>query len=361
MRLFSLDILRGATVIGMIVVNSAAAVHYGAHAAVAPLLLHASWDGLTLADLVFPGFLTMVGVAIPFSLRREVSAGARGRILARAARLVLLGFLLSNLHVFAQFAAGPWRLFGVLQRIGLVYAAAALLYLAAGPRARLALAAVLLLGYWPLAALPPLDGGTTDLWVRGGNFIASVDRLLLGAHRYVAGPQGYDPEGLLGTLPAIAQALIGVAIGERLRRGAGARDLAVAGAAMLAVGAGWGRLFPIVKDIWSSPFVLVTSGLVALALALLHAAVDRAADGAPAPPRGAATPFTDFGTNAIAAYTLHQLTAPVVTWDLLLVPFRATRAPLGDPLAALLPIALYLLLLWYAMAWLRRRDWVVRI
>src|SRR3546814_10524882 len=89
--------------------------------------------------------------------------------------------------------------------IGLVYCACAILFLLAGPRARLIIAAAILALYWPLALLPSLDGLATDIWVRGHNFIASVDRLLLGNHLYVKGPEGYDPEGILGTLPAIAQ------------------------------------------------------------------------------------------------------------------------------------------------------------
>ncbi|MFN6936203.1 MAG: DUF5009 domain-containing protein, partial [Tsuneonella sp.] len=90
MRLISLDVLRGLTVAGMILVNSAAAMKWGAEADVAEILLHKSWDGLTLADLVFPGFLTMVGIAIPFSLR-ESTPREQGRAVARAGRLILLG------------------------------------------------------------------------------------------------------------------------------------------------------------------------------------------------------------------------------------------------------------------------------
>ena len=360
MRLISLDVLRGATVAGMILVNSAAAMKWGAHAEVAPILLHKSWEGLTLADLVFPGFLTMVGIAIPFSLRdREEGAPQQGRILARTARLVLLGLILSNLYWFADFAARDWRPFGVLQRIGLVYGACALLFLAAGPRTRLVIAAILLIGYWPLTLLPALDGLPTAIWQRGHNFVASVDRTLLGVHRYVKGPEGYDPEGILGTLPAIAQGLIGVAIGELLLRRTEGRTrlLVLAGAAMIAVGFGWSLAFPIVKDIWSSPFVLVTAGLTILTLALLHHILDREGRA----PGIAATAMLAFGANAIAAYTLHQVTAGVVTWDLLLIPFHATRATIGDPVAALLPVLVYLVLIWATMEWLRRKGWIIKI
>ena len=361
MRLVSLDVLRGLTVAGMILVNSAAAMKYGAGADVAPILLHVNWDGLTLADLVFPGFLTMVGIAIPFSMRRGGAGDSAryGRIFGRTGRLLLLGFILSNLYWFASFASGDWRLFGVLQRIGLVYGACALLFLMIGPRARIILIAVLLAAYWPLALLPSLDGLATDIWARGHNFVASLDRVLLGNHLYVKGPEGYDPEGILGTLPAIAQGLIGVAIGELLirRKGSAARDLAIAGAAMLAVGGVWSRAFPIVKDIWSSSFVLVTSGITILALAALHRLLDREGRA----PGVAATAMIAFGANAIAAYTLHQVTAGVVTWDLLLAPFHATRTVLGDPIASLLPVLLYMLLIWGAMEWLRRKGWIIKI
>lgn len=360
MRLISLDVLRGLTVAGMILVNSAAAMKYGAEANVAPILLHVSWDGLTLADLVFPGFLTMVGIAIPFSLRDATfDSMQRRHILGRTGRLLLLGFILSNLYWFASFASGEWRLFGVLQRIGLVYCACALLFLLIGPRARMIAIAAILALYWPLALLPSLDGSPTDIWVRGHNFVASVDRLLLGTHLYVRGPEGYDPEGILGTLPAIAQGLIGVAIGEMLirRERPAARKLATIGAAMLVSGGVWSLFFPIVKDIWSSSFVLVTSGITILALALLHHWLDREER----QPGIAATAMLAFGANAIAAYTLHQVTAGVVTWDLLLLPFRALREMLGDPVASLLPVLLYMSLIWGATEWLRRKRWFIKI
>lgn len=361
MRLVSLDVLRGLTVAGMILVNSAAAMKYGAEADVFPTLLHVSWEGLTLADLVFPSFLTMVGVAIPFSMRaRTGDSRLYWSISGRTFRLILLGFILSNLYWFASFASGEWRLFGVLQRIGLVYGACALLFLTVSTRARIVLIVAILLLYWPITLLPAIDHGTgSDLWVRGQNFVASVDRLLLGDHRYVQGPLGYDPEGLLGTLPAIAQGLIGIAIGEALLarpRGEAGR-LAMAGVAMIAIGFAWGFVFPVVKDIWSSSFVLVTSGLTLTALAALHMLLDREGRA----PGWAATTMVAFGTNAIAAYTLHQVTAGVVTWDLLLAPFRATREVLGDGVASLLPIALYMAFIWAAMEWLRRLKWFIKI
>ena len=366
-RLLSLDVLRGLTVIGMIVVNSAAGLESSGE--VFPTMLHSHWQGLTLADVVFPAFLMLVGVSIPLALggarERTGLDGPQARhILGRTLRLFVLGFVLSNLWWFSDFDATSWRLFGVLQRIGLAYGACALLFFVCAPKVRLAIIVALLALYWPLALVPSPDGIATDLWVRGHNFIGAVDRILLGAgnHIYVTGPEGYDPEGVLGTLPAIAHGLIGVAIGEylRARRGAAsARPLALAGVAMAVAGFAWGFAFPVVKDIWSSSFVLLTCGLTTLALAGLHLWLDR--DGGGRGRTAIERLALPFGANAIAAYVLHMLTASMPGWDLLMAPFVATREVLGDRLATLLPILLYLGFLWLCLELMRRKGWIARI
>jgi predicted acyltransferase len=363
-RLVSLDLLRGIAVIGMILVNEMAGMQ--GEGRVYPTLLHSHWQGLTLADVVFPTFLLMVGVSIPLSLRRE--AGQRpiprqvySRILWRSARLILLGLILSNLWWFMDFHASSWRLFGVLQRIGLVYAACALMFLWLRPRIRLVVAAAILLLYWPLTLIPCVDGVSTDLWVRGHNFVGSIDRVLLGDHNYVKGLDGYDPEGLLGTLPAIAQGLIGLAIGEYLLRvhNSRVRTLAIAGLAMLAAGIAWGFVFPVVKDIWSSSFVLVTSGIATLALAGLSALFDgRPLDGVR---RVAGLAVLPFGVNAIAAYVLHDVAGGMLGWDLLQQPYRKLSTLAGTELAAFVPVGLFLLFIWLCMFYLWRRKWIIRI
>lgn len=358
-RLVSLDLLRGLAVIGMIIVNEMA----GMEPPVYPLLLHSHWQGLTIADVVFPAFLFMVGVSIPLSLRRREEADY-SRIAWRSARLILLGFILSNLFWFSQFSSGSWRLFGVLQRIGFVYGACAVMFLTLTPRTRLIIAAAILVLYWPLAFIPSLDGVPTDIWVRGQNFIGSVDRVLLGAgnHIYVPGPHGYDPEGLLGTLPAIAQGLIGVAVGEYLLRDSERkrmRPLVIAGAAMLVFGIAWGFIFPVVKDIWSSPFVLVTSGIALLVLVALGFLFD----GKPmtGPRRIAELVVLPFGMNAIAAYTLHEVAYALLGWDLLQAPYRQLRPAIGAQNAAFVPVLLFLAFIWLAMFYLWRKRWLIRI
>jgi predicted acyltransferase len=360
-RLISLDLLRGLAVIGMILVNEMSGME--SKGPVFPILLHSSWNGLTVADVVFPAFLFMVGVSIPLSLK-PAEERVYSRIAFRTARLLLLGFVLSNLFWLSKFSGGSWRLFGVLQRIGLVYFACALMFLMLGPRVRLIVAAAILVLYWPLTLLPSLDGLANDIWLRGHNFVGSVDRYLLGAgdHIYVHGPEGYDPEGLLGTLPAIAQGLIGVALGEYLLRSVRSdrlRIFALAGAAMLVVGIAWGAFFPVVKDIWSSTFVLVTSGISLLLLSLLGYAFEgRPSNGLRKASEIVVLPF---GTNAIAAYTLHMVAWSLLGWDLIQLPYGLLRPALGPELAAFAPVLLFLAFIWLCMFYLWQKRWLIRI
>lgn len=358
-RLVSLDLLRGLTVIGMIIVNEMA----GMPAPVFRLLLHSHWDGLTIADVVFPAFLFMVGVSIPLSFKSKARVDY-GQIGWRVFRLILLGFVLSNIFWLSKFGAGSWRLFGVLQRIGLVYGVCAIMFLKVSPRARIIVAVAILALYWPLTYIPCLDGVPTDLWQRGMNFVGSVDRVLLGAgnHIYVPGVHGYDPEGLLGTLPAIAQGLIGLAAGEYILRTAApgrVRTLAIAGAALLVVGIAWSFLFPVVKDIWSSPFVLVTSGIALLVLSALGWLFDgRPMQGWRRIPEVIILPF---GMNAIAAYALHELAYSLLYWDVLMGPYRGLKQIVSEEVAAFVPVLLFLAFIWLCMHYLWRKHWWVRI
>ncbi|WP_239806875.1 acyltransferase family protein [Croceicoccus hydrothermalis] len=347
----------------MIIVNPAAALHYGANVDVPPFLVHAKWIGLTPADWVFPAFVMMVGVSIPFALgRREPDADLYRRIGWRTLRLVLLGLFLSNLHWLRDLPVDEWRLFGVLQRIGLVYGSCCLLYLPLGWRARGALLVAVLVLYWPLLLLP-VGGASSDLFVSGMNAAAFVDRMLFAPHLYVKGPAGFDPEGLLSTLPAIAHGLIGVAIGEVIvARGkrAATRALLLIGSGMIGAGFCWSLVFPIIKALWTGSFVLVTCGITTIVLAGLSAWLDQGR-----PHVKAARSFvaigTGFGINAIAAYALHMVTAGLPTWDMLLLPYEAARALLAEPLAALLPILSYLLLIGFFIDGLRRKGWVIKI
>ena len=361
-RLRSLDLLRGVTVAGMITVNATAGVQ-SLDKPVFATLLHADWAGFTLADTVFPAFLTMVGVSIAVSARDGAGAGsaaATRRVLARAARMILIGLLLGHMFFLADFHKYGVRLPGVLQRIGIVFAICALLYPRMGMRARAIAAGALLIGYWMLCLLPVPDGAPTDLWVPGQNLVSWVDRLVFGEWRYVKGPSGYDPEGLLGTVPAVAQALLGTLAGDYIRRGLPvlrtAKTLFLAGLAGVAAGLVWGVVFPIAKNLWTSSFVLLSTGLTVVLLGMFHCWFDR--DDRPARKGDL---FGSFGRNAIAAYVLHEVASIILTGDAIQLPFKWLAPLVGTQVAALAPVALFVAIVWYPIAYMDRRGWYLRV
>lgn len=358
-RLASLDLLRGLTVFGMIIVNASAALE-AAGEKIFPVLLHAHWAGFTAADAVFPAFITMVGVSIGVSGRPGAKAPA-GAILWRAARLILLGFLLVNMYLpLAPAQLWPPRLPGVLQRIGIVYAIVAFAYPRTSLRTRALGAAILLLGYWAICVAPLPDGTLVDLLRQGRNFPSWVDRQVFGTWLSVKGPDGYDPEGLMSTLPAIAQALIGTIAGDFLRRGLPvarlARGFAVVGAIFVALGLAWNTVLPIAKPIWTSSFVLLTAGITLLGLALFHGL----RDGKGIPPKKG-WPLGSFGRNAITAYSLHLLLIQLVMTSAIRAPIHYLSPFVGREWAALAPVLIFMVIIWLPVSMLDRRGWYLKI
>ncbi len=345
-RLESVDALRGITIAGMIVVNDP-----GTWSAVYPQLLHAEWNGWTYTDTIFPFFLFVAGVSMALSFGRRRAEGASTAELlrhtaVRAAILVAIGLAL-NLAGFLAFHREHLRIPGVLQRIGLCVLAAGGIRLLGGTRAAAWSAGALLLGYWALLSAGPLDPQ--------GNLAARIDHTVFGSHTW---KPGFDPEGLLSTLPAIATTLLGVLAGERLRwkaplsRKAG--ELLGAGAAAAAVGLVWGNVFPINKNLWTSSYALLMSGLACASLALCAYAIDL---------RGWkrwAAPFLWLGRNAIAAFTLSALGAialiavqvagpdgkPRSLWTAV---YRTAFDRFADPRLGSLLFALAWLALWVAV------------
>ncbi len=353
-RIASLDILRGLTVIGMIVVNAAAGLQ---RFPVPAALLHSHWIGLTLADLVFPAFIFIVGVSLAVSMpAATLDRATASRIAMRALRLILLGLLLTNIHWLADYDANTFRWGGVLQRIGLVYLLVAPLHLTLSTRGLAVVAAALLLGYSALCFLPVPDGTPVDLQVAGANFVAWVDRAVFGTHLHVRGPLGYDPEGLLSTLPAIAQGCLGVIAGRALMKSESTRPLMI-GAVLCVIAGGLAALvIPVSKDLWSASFVLLTSGLTLAVLGVLHARVD--VRGRMLPLAGVATAF---GINAIAAYVLHYVTAGVLDWKAMDALHALAARIVGTQAGFVLPIAVFLAAIAWTMCGLRRRGWIIRL
>jgi predicted acyltransferase len=306
-RLVSLDVFRGITIAGMILVND----NGDWEAAYWPLL-HSKWNGWTPTDLVFPFFLFIVGVSIVLSISSRMERGdSRGTILKhalqRGAIIFALGVFLNgfpnhyNIHTL--------RIEGVLQRIAICYVIAALFVVYTGNRSRITAIVVCLVSYWIIMRYVPVPGygvPTHDvpLLDPDGNLAAWLDRKLLMGHLYEG---TRDPEGVLSTIPSVATALLGVMTGEWLRSKATslkkAAWMVVAGVLGLAAGELFNTWFPINKKLWTSSFVLFTAGFALVVLALLYWLIDIKKS------RGWTMPALVFGMNSIAAYVFAEMLA----------------------------------------------------
>jgi predicted acyltransferase len=283
----------------------------GDWATVYPPLLHAEWNGCTPTDLVFPFFLFIVGVAITLSRK----TGDWRPIVWRGIKLILLGWFLAG---FPFFNLWTLRVPGVLQRIGLCYVFAALLYRwlrqsvgTAGEESERRIAgaigmvtAVLLLGYWAVIMLVPGASGVAGDMTPEGNVGAVIDRALFPGHMWKA----YDPEGLLSTLGAIGTTLVGLLGGLWLRHATDhgrnvVRGLLGIGAVSVALGLAWSVVFPLNKSLWTSSYALYTAGLGALLFAACYAIIDVVGW------RRWAHPLVVLGSNAIALYVLSGILA----------------------------------------------------
>ncbi|MEC4590157.1 heparan-alpha-glucosaminide N-acetyltransferase domain-containing protein [Nitrospirillum amazonense] len=313
-RLPSLDVLRGLAVAGMILVVSPG----DWDKAYAPLK-HAPWDGWTLADMVFPTFLFSVGLAIALSfgkLTRDKRA-ARAKIARRALTLIALGVVLNALP---YFDLPHLRLPGILQRIALCYTLATTLCLATartGPdagstvnrRALLVAMAVVLLGYWAVLAWVPVPGIGAGHLDPGGNLPSWIDRgVFTVPHLWpygtdAAGAVVYDPEGLLSTLPATVNVLVGVLAGTALKASKSRLNLLVAAVLLMMAGLALDPVLVINKRIWTSSFALFSSGFSMAVLVVLSVLLDQ---GPAALPQALSFPFRVLGGNAILAFTLSQ-------------------------------------------------------
>jgi predicted acyltransferase len=359
-RLVSLDVMRGFAVLGMIVVNTLASCRdsYGFNPSFG-FFAHSRWAGFTFADFVFPAFVFMCGFSVAVSLRhRAPDWQILRRIGSRTIALLILGFLLTNIVWFGNMDHGSWRLMGVLQRIGICYFVTAILFLACRPRMRIAVSLVILLLYWPLALIPA--SGHPNLFVPGANFISFIDRTVLGPHTLFAGAAGFDPEGLLSTLPAIAQCMLGAAAGEWLLKNRATDSaplkLAAAGAVSLCAGLAWSPFFPTVKNIWTSSYVLVSTGLALLLLSLSFWALDRQRFA----PRGIGF-LQAFGANALLAYVVQQTAQLLPAGDDLHALGAASQHTELSAAVANLPVVIFIVMLWLPLEFMRRRRWIVRL
>ncbi len=439
-RLISLDVFRGMTIAGMVLVNNP-----GTWSSIYTPLKHAEWHGLTPTDWIFPFFLFIVGVAVPIALSKRIDEGVTSKvywkIITRSLVIFALGLAMS-VTPFFQFAATDapdaakmliWismtaglfflllrnfkigaamiglsiagivaiyvygynvvpynfdtmRLPGVLQRIAICYLVVSLIFLHTNWKQQLGIAAGLLLGYWALMTLIPVSGcEVTTIDDKACNLAAWLDRMILTENHMWRSAKVFDPEGILSTLPAIATTLSGVLAGTwLLHRGKlqvtsdkgedpklsnryfsleRVGGMFFFGVILLAVGYIWHSYFPMNKSLWTSSYVLVTSGIALLTLAACYWLIDIKGY------RKWAWPFVVFGVNALPLFVFSGIMARMLGAYRVAGPddkpvslqkwiFDNIYLAVAQPIDASLLYAISFILLWLFLMWLLYRRQV---
>ena len=391
-RLLSLDVFRGLTIAGMLLVNDP-----GTWSAIFPPLEHAEWHGWTPTDLIFPFFLFIVGITTHLSLsarraRGDDDSAIVKQILRRGIIIYLLGFAMA-MFPFYQWGtieaipnATAWdriiwriehvRILGVLPRIGIVYICAGLLTLKTTLRQQIVIIAAILFGYWFAMTLISVPGeneiGALLLHTKDRNLAAYLDRAILGTNHIWSGSVTYDPEGPLSTIPAIATAMLGVIAGRwialrdkpLLERITG---LFAVGSLGMVLGLMWSWSFPINKNLWTSSYVLFTAGMACVALATIMWIVDYANV------KWWTKPFVVFGVNPIVAFVGSGVMARLI-YTLWRVDYHGSSVSIQNaiyqiayaswlpPRVASLGFALSFVLLWYGILLvLYRRNIILKV
>ncbi|MEO6051111.1 MAG: heparan-alpha-glucosaminide N-acetyltransferase domain-containing protein [Pyrinomonadaceae bacterium] len=440
-RLISLDVFRGMTIAGMVLVNNpgGSPVYWA--------LDHAEWNGLTPTDWIFPFFLFIVGVSISIAFSKTKGGNPTGRegvsrygkIFKRAASIYLLGavisiipffqfqstdapdplkmliwlafagslffLLLRNYRVAAALCVvallgiaglnlagynvvpynyGTLRIFGVLQRIALCYLITSLVFLYTNWKEQVGIAVGLLLGYWLIMTTIPVPGcEITSVSDKACNLASYIDRLILTENHIWRGGKVYDPEGILSTIPAIVTTISGVLAGTWLKyRGEGqvASDegspssivpvhsslnkvsgMFFFGIILLALGLIWNSYFPMNKALWTSSYVLATTGLALLVLGSCYWLIDIKGY------KSWAKPFVIFGVNAMPLFVFTGIFARMIAAyrvpgdDGQLISIQRwvmnrVYLPIAQPIDASLMFAVSFILFWLFMMWLLYRK-----
>ena len=391
-RLLSLDVFRGMTVAGMLLVNDP-----GTWSAIFPPLEHAEWNGWTPTDLIFPFFLFIVGITTHLSLsarraRGDDDSALVKQILRRGIIIYLLGFAMA-MFPFYQWGtiaslpnATPWdrilyriehvRILGVLPRIAIVYVCAALLTLKTTLKQQVIIIATLLFGYWFAMTLIPVPGeneiGALLIHTHDRNLAAYLDRLILTTNHTWTGSVTFDPEGPFSTIPAIGTAMLGVIAGRWI----GQKDrsmleritgLFAGGSLAMVIGLMWNWSFPINKNLWTSSYVMFTAGMACVALATIMWIVDYANL------KWWTKPFVVFGVNPIVAfvgsgvlarliYTLWKVDYNGRSMSLVEAIYQGLFLPWLPPRVASLAFAISFVLLWYGILLiLYRRKIILKV
>jgi predicted acyltransferase len=383
----SLDVFRGATIAGMMLVNNP-----GTWSATYSQLDHAEWNGWTFTDLIFPFFLWIVGVAIPLSTARRLEHGQSRmelfwHALRRSVIIFALGFFLNSFlffidgSLFRDGFAAWWhdyatsvRIPGVLQRIAICYLITTVIFLRTGIHGQIISVAVLLAAYWLLMTLCPQLGLGAAGFEKGKNFAQYIDEHVLtgpviGIHVFKAG-RTWDPEGIVSTIPAIATCLFGVLTGHLLRSRLTLEVktawMFVGGNGLLLAGVIMDACLPINKSLWTSSYAVFMAGMALNCFGVCYWLIDVQGW------RRWAKPFAIYGMNAITMFVLagilgrigmaiHVTDSAGKAVSLQTFLYRQFFAPLAPPKNASLMWAIMYVLMLYLVAYaMYRRKWFVK-
>jgi predicted acyltransferase len=306
---------------------------------------HVEWEGFRFYDLIFPLFLFLVGVVLPFSLKKYQAIDQPKRVIfGRIARRVILLFLLGLVYNNGlQFHFESLRIAGVLQRIAICYGIAAVVFLLTEVRAQVILLFVILLGYWAILMYVPTPETHSGDLSKEKNLAGYIDRHYLPGKIYPSFYGFGDNEGLLSTIPAVATALLGVLAGQWLNSSQGrwikAAGLAMGGLGCLGLGFLWGGYFPVIKILWTSTYVLIAGGFSLLLLALFYTIIDVIGL------RAWAFFFVVIGVNAITIYVASRIIPFPEISRFLLGGAARVSGSFGPVLLAIGPLVLEWLLL----------------
>ncbi len=375
-RLVSLDAFRGATIAGMILVNNP-----GSWSDIYPQLRHAAWHGWTFTDFIFPFFLFIVGVSMTMSFAKRVAQGADKmhlllHVVRRSVIIFALGIVLKifpfGLYPGHDIAWATLRIPGVLERIAVCYLLVSVVVLYSGVRAQVVWTTGLLVVYWALLMLVPVPGYGAGVLEPMGNLAWYIDSHVLAGHTWSGAPApGFDPEGILSTLSALATTLFGALTGHWLRTARSHEDKAgwmmVVGNGLLLLGAILDMWMPINKNLWTSSYSVFMAGWALVCLGISYWLID--AKGS----KGWATPFVIYGMNAIAIFVFSGLVArmlSLITWvaaDGTLLTLKSwiystLFVPYASPMNASLLFAIMFDLAMFVVAWgLWKKRWFIKV
>lgn len=369
-RYLALDVLRGLTVAFMVIVNTP-----GSWADLFPPLAHAHWHGFTATDLVFPTFLFVVGNAMSFSMKKINTMSSSDffkKVGKRTLLIFVIGWILNAFPFYDTLEGGgiafidltEVRLFGVLQRIALCYFFASLILYIGGAKAGWIFSAIALFGYWGIMYF---FGDGADPYGITTNADIKLDLALIGPERMYGG-EGipFDPEGILSTLPAIVNVIAGYLAGKMVQKLGNTNEtvkkLLGIGLVLIIIAYGWDILFPINKKIWTSSYVVLTTGIDLMMLAVLISFIEIKHY------KSWTYFFEVFGRNPLILYVLSgiviTLFSMIPVGDTSLKGFVYTTlysSWLSPKMASFLFAVSYMLLIWLIGYWMDKKRIYIKV